>query len=562
MRLRRVAALVALGLALAGCGGVPTSGPVEQGPGVAAPGEDQIFRVIARPPREGMTPEEIVRGFQEATASADPRYSVARQYLTPLASSSWDPNAGISIYGSSGLALTTKDRVVSAEGVLSGTLDSTGQYSVAAPGSTLQASYGMTKVGAEWRISIPPTGLVLGPGDIDRGFRTFNLFFLTRDFTTLVPAPVTIPLSAAGLPTQLVRGLLAGATSWIAPAVRTAFPEGTKLALDSVPVVDGVAEVALTDQILSTDDATRQALSAQLVWTLRQLPDISAVRMTVGGQTVNVAGAGSVQSVDSWSAYDPDVLPDGALAYAVDTRGLVSIDLEGKVAAVGRTRPDLTFPAVNLDSTRVAGLSADRTSLWDAKLADAAPATRRYVGTDLSRPSWDRLGGLWVVDRGKGLVVVREGAAVPVPVMGLPKGVRDKDIVAVAVSRDGARVALLVQRGTRVEPLLARVEYTGETVRVSGPQRIESLITEATDLAWQDATSLLVLGTSGASSLEVVALSVGSSKIRRSGAPEGAVTIAAGPGRATLVGTPTELFRNGGSTWTRLAAGVDPTYPG
>jgi hypothetical protein len=40
------------------------------------------------------------------------------------------------------------------------------------------------------------------------------------------------------------------------------------------------------------------------------------------------------------------------------------------------------------------------------------------------------------------------------------------------------------------------------------------------------------------------------------------VTIAAGPGRATLVGTAQDLYRNGGSTWTRLGPGTDPTYPG
>jgi hypothetical protein len=561
-RIVALSALTAVVALLSGCAGVPTSGPIEQGPVLAAPGEDQLIQVIARPPRDGMTPEEVVRGFQEATASNEPGFTVAEQYLTVTAAGGWDPGAGVLVSTTSGLEFDTKDDVVTAQGTLSGTIDEAGQYSVAAPGTPLRASYGVSKVGGEWRISSLPNGLVLTPGDIDRGYRTFNLYYFTRDFSTLVPDPVTIPLSGSGLPTQLVRGLLAGATSWLAPAVRTAFPEGTALALDSVPVRDGIAEVALTDEVLGADDATRQALSAQLVWTLRQLPDVSAVRMTVGGQAVAVPGAGPVQPVDSWATYDPDVLPDTALAYAVEPRGLVSIDVEGSIAVVGRSRPEILRPAVSLDSTRVAGLGPEGASLWEARLGQDQAATRRYIGTDLSAPSWDRLGAIWFVDRGRGLIRVRNGVAAPVPVMGLPKGVRESDLADVAVSRDGTRMALLVRRGTRVEPLVARLENTEDSVRVSAPRRIESVITEAVDLAWQDADTLLVLGRSGASSLEVVALGVGSSRVRRSGAPEGAVAIAAGPGRATLVGTAEDLYRNGGSTWTRLAPGTDPTYPG
>ena len=562
MRIVRAAACAALATMLAACAGVPTSGPIEQGPAVVGQGEDQLIRVLARPPTAGMEPDEVVRGFQQATASVDTGFDIARQYLTIAASAGWDPGAGVAVYANPGLTYTTKGQVVSAEGALSGSIDGSGQYTVAAPGTPLLAAYGVARVDAEWRISSLPQGLVLAPGDIDRGFRSFNLHFFTQDFSTLVPAPVTVPVSAAGLPTLLVRGLLAGATSWIAPAVRTAFPEGTRLALDSVPVVDGVAEVALTDAVLQADDATRQALSAQLTWTLRQLPEITGVRMTVSGQSIVVPGAGPVQPVDSWATYDPKVLPDVATAFAIDGRGLVSIDAQGELAPVGRTTPDLLLPAVSMDSARVAGLSTERSSLWEARLAGGQQATRRYVGAELSRPSWDRLGGVWVVDRGKGLVLVRGSLVTQVPVMGLPKGVADQDLLAVAVARDGARVALLVRRGTRVEPMVARLESTAEVVRVSAPQRIESVVTEALDLAWQDADTLLVLGRSGASSLEVLSLAVGGSRLRRTSAPEGALTLAAGPGRATLVGTKAALFRNGGTTWSRLADGIDPVYPG
>lgn len=561
MRGQVLAAVVVTALGLSGCAGVPTSGPVQQGPVVAAVSEDQFIRVIARAPNDGMSPEEVVRGFQEATASPDAGYTIAREYLTAGASAAWDPAAGVRVTDTSGLALTRRGDVVAAEGGQSGTIDESGQYTVASPGSRIAVSYRVTQVGGQWRISSPPSGLVLGPSDIDRGYRTFDLFYFTRDFATLVPAPVTVPLSTSGLATQLVRGLIGGATAWLAPAVRTAFPEGTRLTIDAVPVVDGVAEVALSSEVLNADETTRQKLSAQLVWTLRQLPEITGVQVTVNGQSLPVKGVGAVQPIASWPLVDPDALPDSATGYAVDRRGLLQLGASGVVLA-GRLRPEMVSPAVSLDSARVAAVSLDRRSLWVGPLGPDATLTRRYTGTELSRPSWDSSGTVWVVDRGTGLVAVKGGTVTEVPVTDLPAGVTDRGLLSVAVSRDGTRLAMLVRRGTRVEPLVARIERFGDTVRVAAPRRIEGIVTEAIDLAWLDADTLAVLGTSGASSLEVLQLPLGYGPIRRTGAPEGSVTLAAAPGRPIVVGADTGIYRNSGSTWTRVVDGTFPVYPG
>ncbi len=371
-----------------------------------------------------------------------------------------------------------------------------------------------------------------------------------------------MPLSSSGLATALVRSLVAGPTPWIAPAVRTAFPEGTRLALDSVPVIDGVAEVDLTPQVLSADDTTRQKLSAQLVWTLRPLPDISGVRITVNGQPLPVSGTSPVQPVGAWPLVDPQGLPDQATGYAVDKRGILRVTPNGPLTPVARTKPDLVLPGISLDSGKIAGLSSDGRSLYEATLDGTSVAVRRYTGNELSRPSWDRSGAIWVVDRGVGLVVVQGGKATRLRVGALPAGVTDADLLSAAVSRDGTRLALLVRRGTRVEPMIARIERFGDTVRVMAPRRTESIITEAIDLAWEDADTLAVLGTSGASSLEVLQLDVGSPHLRRFGAPEGSVTLAAAPGRPLLVGTGKSVFRNTGSTWTRVGDAQYPVYPG
>jgi hypothetical protein len=113
-----------------------------------------------------------------------------------------------------------------------------------------------------------------------------------------------------------------------------------------------------------------------------------------------------------------------------------------------------------------------------------------------------------------------------------------------------------------VEPLVARIERVGDQVRVASPRRVESTLTEAVDLAWADADTLAVLGTSGASSLEVLLLDVGSSRLRRVGAPEEAATLAAAPSRPVLIGAAGVIYRSSGSTWTKITEGQYPVYPG
>jgi len=558
--MKRVCFLLLMCVGLTACSGVPTSGPIEQGPEIAVAGQDQFIRVIARPPVSGMSPEDLVRGFQEASASADGAYVVAREYLTGKAAALWDPGVGVAVYDKSGLTYTSNSDSVEVQGNLMGSIDATGQYAVANPGVKLEDSYGLTKVDGEWRLSSVPAGLVLGPGDIDRGFRALDLYYFTRDFGTLVPAPVTIPVSSAGMATQLVRGLLAGPTSWIAPSVRTGFPEGTRLALDSVPVVDGVAQVALSSEVLQADDATRKALSAQVAWTLRQVPSIGSFRLTVGGQPVVVPGQSSVQSVSSWNEYNPDPAVKGAIA--VNERGLVSVAADNKLEVLGQVKPVIVAPAVDFGATQIAGLSLDRRSLWTARYGGAQRGVKRYAGAELSRPSWDSAGDIWLVDRGNGLVLIRAGVAGRIAIGGLPAGVRDADLLAVSISRDGTRAGLLVRRGTRVEPMVARVERSADVVRVSEPIRIESVLTDAVDLAWSDSGTLAVLGTTGASSLQVAYIAVGTARVSSVSVPDGAVSIATAPSMSTLIGAGGSLYRSVGNTWTSVGTAVDPAYPG
>ena len=562
--LAKVAALAALAVgALSACGGVPTSGPIQQGPVVAAAGDNQFIRVIARPPVDGMSPEAIVQGFQEATASPDPGYAVARAYLTAPAGATWDPTAGVEIYDSNGLTTTVKNGSVAQAGVLTGTIGATGEYAVARPESKRVWDYTLSKVDGQWRIASLPDGLVLSPGDIARSYRTFDLYFWTRDLTTLVPAPVTIPISETGTATQLVRGLLTGPTPWIAPAVQTGFPEGTRLAVDSVPVVDGIAQVALSREVLNADDVTRQKLSAQLTWTLRQLPDVTGVLISVNGQPLPVGGSAAVQPIDSWPSVNPDALSARATAYALSKGVVVKLSADSASTPVAKVRPAIALPAVSLDLTRLAGVGDNGSTLFSGRLDDGA-LSPVFEGSDLSRPSWDSAGNLWVADRGRGVVLLRGTKATRVAIGDVQPGFDPAGVTALAVSRDGTRLAMLVRRGSDIEPWVARIERSGDQIKVAAPRRVTAEVVEAVDLAWLDADTIAVLGSSaGQSQLDVIELGVGSSRMRTTLAPDKrATTVAAAPDRPELLGDGTSTWRATVPSWTLVPGVTDAVYPG
>ena len=103
---------------------------------------------------------------------------------------------------------------------------------------------------------------------------------------------------------------------------------------------------------------------------------------------------------------------------------------------------------VNLEGTRVAGVSGDGSSVIVAPVDDEGPAEQVVSGArDLLAPAWDFADRMWLVDRagGRARVLVVNGAqarAVQVP------GVSGRDVEQLLVSRDGSRlVAVVVRQG-------------------------------------------------------------------------------------------------------------------
>src|SRR5699024_10747932 len=116
--------------------------------------------------------------------------------------------------------------------------------------------------------------------------RKTRLSFLTADADTLVPDVRWYPQRNSA--TYAVRGLLAGASEWLAPAVISAVPTGTELSIDSVTVTGGTATVPLTSAVQTASAEDRALLVGQIEATLTALPQVQSVQITVGDVPLEV----------------------------------------------------------------------------------------------------------------------------------------------------------------------------------------------------------------------------------------------------------------------------------
>ena len=94
--------LLIIPIILTACGNVPIESSIREGAILGSVPEGSIVRVIASNPQTGMTPEEIVSGFLNASASSDSNFKIAREYLIPELRNVWEPTEEIKVYEGQG----------------------------------------------------------------------------------------------------------------------------------------------------------------------------------------------------------------------------------------------------------------------------------------------------------------------------------------------------------------------------------------------------------------------------------------------------------------------------
>lgn len=502
VRRGRWLAIAAAGLVLllCGCSTLPTSGEVRTRADEAAAGGSQAPYFAPPGPTAGDSREGVVRGFLLAMQANPPSTVVARDFLSERARASWKPVRGTIVYDAS--SVESSGELVYAR--LSGAhrLDPRGGWDSGQTAGTTRIGYSLVREGSEWRIDNPPNALAVPASYFSSLFVPFHLYFFDRTGTVLVPTRVYLPRGQQTA-SNLVRGLLSGPSPELADVVTSGFPAGTGLDLGVVVDDDGVAEVPLAPAALRLSQAEVSRAVVQLAWTLRQVPGINRIRLTVDGATVPLPGGESDVSVREGVDFDPLSLPQRDLVAVVDGQ-VVRLDGD-KATPVGGPlgRKGFALRAVALDTgrQRVAAVADSGRLVYLApdQGTRSAQRVRRLLdgSTNLLRPVFDRYGDLWTVDRtGRGAVVgVTRGLGTRV--LTVP-GLSGRRLTAFAVTRDGTRLVAALS-GTGAPRLLVATlvrDRTGRVVEAHSADLVEvggSDLGPVRDVAQNGATTVAVL---------------------------------------------------------------------
>lgn len=481
-----------LALLLGGCVSLPTEGPVVDSDIIDADDSPRASDIDARPPPEGASRSEVVSGFLDAMTAWPIQINVAKQYLTEEAASSWNPEQETVVYTDVPLAPREAGNTVRVRLGAADSLDGAGAWRGAMSGDDLDLAFRLTVEGGEFRIADPADALVVPASWFQQRYRQVSLFYFDPIAQILVPEPVFVP-QGDQLATSLVSGLLEGPPPRARGVVRSFVPRGLSVGL-SVPVDDrGVADVNLVGDAPRLTAEESELMLAQLAWTLRQDPEITALRVSVGGESLPIPGGASQFPVDGGQAFDPAGDKATGLLFGL-TRGRLVWGSSGNLVTAtgpfGDQSAGLEAVAARPDAAVAAGVDSGgrRVRIAPVRGTQGTTTVARTVlsGGRYARPSWDFAGRLWVLDRRPGgarVLLVEDDRVREVAV----EGISGRDARALVVSRDGTRLVGVVRTTEGDEVVGARVVISGRgrVARARAPFLIRGAEgTVIDDIAW------------------------------------------------------------------------------
>ncbi|GAA1736854.1 GerMN domain-containing protein [Aeromicrobium alkaliterrae] len=475
--LRRLASVALALTLLPACAGLPTATDVQKASDAADEGD--LITYQPAPPAPGAEPLEIVAGYLDAMLAYPVSSATASAYLSRGAAADWAAGDGVQIYRTPSLQV----REVSAELTLvdltvdqTGTLDRTGHFQESA--GPVTTTLELVRDGGEWRIDNPPPGLAISRGYFETYFQAFDVLQFDQAGDALVADPVHLQVGER-LATSLTAALVAGAPARVAAESRTYVPPASDWN-PAVTVSDGRATVQFDTSLTTLDVEVRRRLSAQVVRTLAQVPEVEVVRI-VGSDGPLVAGGTADQPVTAWARFDPPSATSQAAA--VTDRGIVT--LTGGATSTVAGLPEALVASAQLVAARpgaTAVLDADGVVRVLVDSGERVVPAEQLVGL-----AWDATDRLWIADRPGGQLRVRlvtDAAVLDVPVPDLA------GVTSFALDPSGTRYAVTREAGD----VLAGVVDEVPTPALRAPTRVAPDVASPAEVVWLRDTRIAVVG--------------------------------------------------------------------
>lgn len=536
--------VVLMVVVLTACAGLPTSGPVQQGRPAGHDGEASDISFIPERPQPGATPEQIVDGFLRAGSGTADNWTRAREFLAE--GTAWNPNTGVTVdvLGEREVVAVDADTVNVTLSTVA-TVDDKGVYEPA-DGAPTPLTFELARGDdGEWRITRAPDGVVLDRTLFANVYSSYPLMYFTTTWDYLVPDVRWFP--RANVAPRIVDALLKKpSTDFLQGAVATAFPEGVTVN-PAVPVdpETRVASVSLSAEVLTVDQIARDRMLTQLEASLRSA-QVSGVEMRVENAVVPATSAPTLSTAVTGPALvltetafgfqsGDDVAPIPGLSAAMTGVPAVSIQVSRERDAAAVRQADGTVVRVRADD--------------DPMLVDAR--------TGLVEPSIDTFGAIWSAPAAQPqeVIVQLPDGSVQDVAQAWPNATL---LDAMAVSREGARVAALVLVGGRLAIWVSGIVRDADGVprSLSAPTLLGYVTGSGVGLAWLDDTTVGVLVRDGSTASAVDQLVGGPATT--SAAPSDAASIAGGNTLASerLRGAGGTLYLRRGANWQESAHGI------
>lgn len=482
--------LTLIALVLTGCSALPTSVSVNQGPELALP-QSQEFAYYSPPgPSVDALPAEIVSGFLNAGSAPQQNYSIAREYLSEQFAQNWQPNAGVLVRSGIPAINVNQQSLVTVAVPVGARVDDLGIYTTI-NNEISSLRFQLVQEEGQWRISRAPNLTVVTAPVFNVVFKGYPVYFLDATRQSLVPDLRWFP-SRVSTGTSLVNALLEGPAEWLSPAVTTAIPEGTKLTVDAVRVVDGTALVDFDANALNANSTDRALLMAQLEATLLQLGGVQRVDVSINGNQQDLT-ASNLQQIPVSS---PTVLAE---------KGIFPLITGATEAIAGTSKIATNLDVLDYDLSSDGGSLAILTPFGITQFRLGNLSSEELFSdsrTGLLTPQFDKHGNSWLVPSSTqepAKIARRDGQLFDLEWNSL--GIR----IAFAVSPEGTRVAELISLGDSVRLQIRPVvrDLEGLAKSVGDAEILAEFPSAKPSLAWDNLNALLVIDTSASGSTTI-----------------------------------------------------------